>query len=99
MNDNSVATYSLESALDRNYFISLASLREAHSDLLKLHRKRGNQQEVLANIEQLIYKGRATGAILDGEDDRWSAQSILEYRLNNLGIVQEIEFARTQGIL
>ena len=58
---------------------SLASLRAAHGELLKHYRQQENKSDALAAVEQLIYKGRATGALLDHEDDRWAAQSILDY--------------------
>lgn len=64
---------------DEIRFPSLSSLRVAHSELLKLHREQGNQSDVLTQIEQFMLKGRATGAVLDNEDDRWAAQGILDY--------------------
>ena len=60
-------------------FPSLASLRAAHTELLKRHRERGNEPTVLAEIEQLMRQGHATGAVLDNEDDRWTAQGLLDY--------------------
>ncbi len=66
-----------ESEGDR--FPSLASLRVAHGELLKRHRERGSEPEVMTEIKQLIRRGRATGALLDREDDRWAAQSLLDY--------------------
>jgi hypothetical protein len=60
-------------------FSSLASLQAAHSKLLKLHRERGNEPEILAEIGQLMLKGQTTGIFLDSEDDRWAAQSLLDY--------------------
>jgi len=60
-------------------FPSLTALRNAHSEMLTLHREKGNEPEIIAKIEQLINKGRATGALLDSEDDRWAAQSLLDY--------------------
>lgn len=74
---NGVTT--LNSTSNSERFPSLASLRAAHSELLKLHRERGNEPEIVAEIEQLIHKGQATGALLDSEDDRWAAQSLLDY--------------------
>jgi WD domain, G-beta repeat len=64
---------------DRDRFPSLKALRIAHSEMLMLHRKWGNVPEMKAKIEQLINKGRATGALLDSEEDRWAAQSLLDY--------------------
>jgi hypothetical protein len=64
---------------DGDCFPSLTALRNAHSEMLTLHREKGNEPEIIAKIEQLINKGRATGALLDSEDDRWAAQSLLDY--------------------
>ncbi|MDX2228423.1 MAG: hypothetical protein NW220_02205 [Leptolyngbyaceae cyanobacterium bins.349] len=76
---NSSPALNLSVEADGDRFPSLASLRAAHSDLLKRHREQGNQPEVMAEIHQLIQKGQATGALLDSEDDRWAAQSLLDY--------------------
>jgi signal transduction histidine kinase/energy-coupling factor transporter ATP-binding protein EcfA2 len=61
------------------HFPSLASLRAAHSELLKRHRESGSTTELLAEIEEFIYRGRATGALLDTDEDRWASQSLLDY--------------------
>ena len=76
MSDTTITT---NSKADSDRFLSLASLRESHSNLLKLHREQGNQAGILTEIEQFIIKGRTTGALLDSEDDRWVAQSLLDY--------------------
>ena len=60
-------------------FPSLASLRAAHSELLKRHREIGSTTELLTEIEEFIYRGRATGALLDSDEDRWASQSLLDY--------------------
>ncbi|UBF28522.1 NACHT domain-containing protein [Kovacikia minuta CCNUW1] len=73
------AATTLNPTVDRNRFPSLTALRAAHSELLKLHREQGDAPAVLAEIEQLIHKGRSTGALLDSEGDRWAAQSLLDY--------------------
>ncbi len=73
------AVTTLNTIADGDRFLSLASLQTAHSELLKLHRERGNEPEILAEIEQLMLKGQATGVLLDSEDDRWAAQSLLDY--------------------
>jgi sugar lactone lactonase YvrE/energy-coupling factor transporter ATP-binding protein EcfA2 len=62
-----------------NRFPSLASLRAAHSELLKRHRESGSTTELLTEIEEFIYRGRATGALLDSDEDRWASQSLLDY--------------------
>ena len=43
-------------------YLSLASLRAAHSTLLKRHREAGDTPELLAEVETFIRRGRATGA-------------------------------------
>lgn len=58
---------------------SLSSLRSAHSELLKRHRETGSTPELLAEMEEFIYRGRATGALLDTDEDRWASQSLLDY--------------------
>ncbi|MBD2078312.1 hypothetical protein H6F86_31380 [Phormidium sp. FACHB-592] len=60
-------------------FPSLESLRTVHSNLLKLHRESKNEPNVLIEIEQFIRKGKATGAVLARENERWSVQSLLDY--------------------
>ncbi|MBD2459111.1 hypothetical protein H6G80_34315 [Nostoc sp. FACHB-87] len=60
-------------------FASLASLRAAHSELLKRHRESGSTSELLKEIETFICQGRATGALLDTDEDRWASQSLLDY--------------------
>jgi NACHT domain len=76
MNENTNVS---KQTIDENRFSSLTLLRNAHSKMLTLHREKGNEPEIIAKIEQLINKGRATGALLDNEDDRWAAQSLLDY--------------------
>ena len=58
---------------------SLSSLRSAHSELLKRHRESGSTPELLKEVEEFIYRGRATGALLDTDEDRWASQSLLDY--------------------
>ncbi len=58
---------------------SLASLRAAHNAVLKLHREQRETPEVLAAIADFIRRGKATGALMDSEADRWESQSLLDY--------------------
>jgi uncharacterized protein YkwD len=60
-------------------FPSLASLRAAHSELLKRSRVSGDTPDTIAAIQDFIRRGRATGALLDAEADRWTAQTQLDY--------------------
>ncbi len=61
-------------------FPSLASLRIVHSELLKQYRQNNDlTPELLTEVQTFLLRGRATGALLDIEDERWSAQSLLDY--------------------
>ncbi len=60
-------------------FPSLASLRASHSELLKRSRASGDTPDTFAAIQDFIRRGRATGALLDAEADRWTAQTQLDY--------------------
>ena len=60
-------------------FPSLASLRAAHTELLKQYREQNNDPAMLTAIEQFMQRGQGTGAVLDIEDDRWTAQGLLDY--------------------
>ncbi|MGG6269087.1 hypothetical protein ACQ4M3_25445 [Leptolyngbya sp. AN03gr2] len=64
---------------DGENFPSLASLRIVHNQLLKRYREQGNSPDVLYEIDALIRRGKILGALLDGEDDRWAAQGLLDY--------------------
>jgi energy-coupling factor transporter ATP-binding protein EcfA2 len=60
-------------------FPSLSSLRAAHGRLLKRQFEAGETAELLDEVEAFIEQGRATGALLDVEDDRWASQGLLDY--------------------
>jgi WD40 repeat protein/energy-coupling factor transporter ATP-binding protein EcfA2 len=67
-----------------NSFPSLAALRAVHGDLLKQYRQDQENglpltAQRLSDIEAFVRRGQATGALLDSEDDRWAAQSLLDY--------------------
>ena len=68
----------------QSYYLSLASFREAHKGLLLHHRKTAFSAELATAIATFMTKGAATGVVLDGEDDRWAAQGILDYWLSVL---------------
>jgi WD40 repeat protein len=60
-------------------FPSLESMRAAHTELLKAFRAEGLTDEMIVRIEGFIRRGRSTGALLDVDAERWSAQSQLDY--------------------
>jgi tetratricopeptide (TPR) repeat protein len=59
-------------------YSSLVSLQEAHMSLLKQYRE-GATEEVLNQVDAFIRKARDTGAILDGDTDRYASQTMLDY--------------------
>src|SRR5688500_2512792 len=58
---------------------SISALRSVHNDLLKRQLTAGGSPELLGAAEDFVRRGRETGALLDNSDDRWSAQSALDY--------------------
>lgn len=70
---------------DAPYFPSVIALRAAHSELLKrenalLQSAPGlSSPQFLDEVENFIARGRATGALLYDDDERWDAQSLLNY--------------------
>src|SRR5437870_4223412 len=73
-------------------FPSLTSLRAAHTELLKRYRNEDSGVDsgpesgsgtssaaALNEVVDFIRRGVATGALLDADSDRWSAQSVLDY--------------------
>jgi energy-coupling factor transporter ATP-binding protein EcfA2 len=60
-------------------FVSLTSLRTAHNQLLATHRQFGSTPSFLAWANAFIQQGRAIGALLDREEERAVAQSLLDY--------------------
>lgn len=61
-------------------FPSIAALRAAHTQLLKQQQiQPEDAPELLAAIEQFIQQGQVSGALIDGDDDRWACQSLLDY--------------------
>ncbi len=74
------ATLTSTSATDESQirFPSLEALRAAHGQLLK-QTNEGYTPALLDAIADLVRRGCATGAVLDADADRWTAQSLLDY--------------------
>ncbi len=62
-------------------FPSLAVLRIAHNKLLETHRAQSNGTvpDFWQEVEIFLQRGRLMGALLDQEEERWAAQSLLDY--------------------
>jgi hypothetical protein len=54
-------------------------MRTAHTELLRLYRDKGASPELLQRAEAFIAAGAATGALIDIDDDRLGAQSLIDY--------------------
>jgi len=70
--------------LEKSSFPSFDSLRAAHSDLLKQHRQIGDSPEMGKAVQAFILKAQATGALIDNENERMAAQSLLDYWATHL---------------
>jgi Effector-associated domain 10 len=60
-------------------FSSLDMFRDAHRNLLKQYRERDITPVIAKEIEDFIDRGRTIGALLEDEEERWDAQSRLDY--------------------
>lgn len=60
-------------------FPSLAALRTGHNMLLRAHQEQGDVQPLVGEIAAFLRQGQATGVLLDAEQERWTAQSLLDY--------------------
>ena len=66
-------------------FPSLEALKTAHAELLQRRRNLGDSSQDLADAAAvLVERGAALGTTLDRDDDRWTAQSLLNYWANIL---------------
>ena len=64
---------------DGERYSSTAALRQAHTELLRRHRQEGDAPATLDAIEAFLRRARATGALVDADEDRWACQSLLDY--------------------
>ena len=60
-------------------FPSLDAMRAAYRNLLKRQRDKAKTSDLQAEAEAFILKGRATGILLDEDNDRQAAQGYLDY--------------------
>lgn len=65
-------------------YASLAPLRAVHQKLMELRRARGDVPAFQTALASFITRGVATGQILDDDNERLAAQSILDYWSNSL---------------
>ncbi|HEX7186184.1 MAG TPA: hypothetical protein VF756_30445 [Thermoanaerobaculia bacterium] len=73
-------------------FPSLSALRDAHSELLKEQPEEDESTpQFVAAVEEFLERGQETGALLDSLQDRWSAQSTLNYWATTLYCINRKE--------
>lgn len=60
-------------------FASLAALRAAHMELLRRHRTEGETPDLMAAAKQFLSRTCTTGAVLAEEEERQTAQSLIDY--------------------
>jgi WD40 repeat protein len=60
-------------------FPSLPALHAAHVELIRRHRESGAAPELIADIDDFIQRGSASGVLLDADADRETAQGLLDY--------------------
>ncbi|MFL5804092.1 MAG: WD40 repeat domain-containing protein [Roseiflexaceae bacterium] len=65
-------------------FASLAALKAAHGELAQRRRANAKTAVLLDDIGVFLRRGQATGALLDDDDERAAAQSLLNYWANIL---------------
>jgi WD40 repeat protein/energy-coupling factor transporter ATP-binding protein EcfA2 len=65
-------------------FPSFDSLRAAHSEMLKQYRQSNDSPEMEEKIKAFIKKAQDTGVLIDIENDRMAAQSLLDYWATHL---------------
>jgi energy-coupling factor transporter ATP-binding protein EcfA2 len=77
-----MSEYSPPPLVDELSFASLAALKAAHAELLQRRRTDGETPVLLDAIAAFAQRGQATGALLDDDDERGAAQSMLNYWSN-----------------
>ena len=60
-------------------FSSFPAMRTAHTSLLRSYRDKGASPELLDEADAFVARGSKTGALIDIDDDRMGAQSLLDY--------------------
>src|SRR5262245_50558503 len=60
-------------------FASLDELRAAQTQLGEQRREGGDTAALWRAADEFIWRGAATGAVIDNADDRWSVQGVLDY--------------------
>lgn len=60
-------------------FSSFPAMRTAHTELLRSYRDKGASPDLLDEADAFVARGSRTGALIDLDEDRMGAQSLLDY--------------------
>ncbi|MBV8752604.1 MAG: hypothetical protein JO328_07075 [Hyphomicrobiales bacterium] len=60
-------------------FASLSDLRAEHAKLMRAARKKDAEGDIVARVRGFVDRAQATGCVLDAQNDRDSAQGVLDY--------------------
>ena len=69
---------------DPTPFLSLASVRDTHRELLQRRRQEKDTPEFCAAVTEFMVRAQACGLYLDSDNDRWAVQNLLDYWENQL---------------
>jgi hypothetical protein len=69
----------MSSTIPELLFQSMSALRAEHRGLQKIYRDQGISPAMVLRIQDFIRRGRATGAILDNEEDQAAVQALLDF--------------------
>lgn len=83
-------------AVDPSRFASFAAMRTAHTSLLRVYRDQGTSPDLLTEAEDFVRAGSRTGSLIQGDDDRLGAQSLLDYWA---AILSRAERVLTEAVL
>ena len=68
-----------EAVSAENAYCSYVLLMDAHNELLQRQSKGAEREDYLTAIQDFLKKAQATGAVLQHPDERYTAQSLLNY--------------------
>src|SRR3954468_7153381 len=68
-----------DDGLHASPFGSLGELRAVQTQLGELRRQDSDSPALWSAVDEFVWRGRAPGAALDGDDERWSVQAMLDY--------------------
>ena len=68
--------------VEEKYFPSVSALRAEHENLLRKRQESEETQELFFEVRSFVKKGNESGVLIYDINERWAAQSILDYWAN-----------------